>query len=113
MPIKVDDRAVFAANLEALRLSLGYDSPARFARRIGYTPRNYLCYERGQRSQDAALLRIGFKLADEFGVSLDWLFDRDSPMFRPGRRIKTKPKPTWTKVSDKVLKGPWGSDPAA
>lgn len=58
----------------ALRQSLGYETPAAFARVLGYPPRNYLAHERGERTQNAAVTWFGITVADRTGVSLDWLW---------------------------------------
>ena len=70
--------------LASLRRILGY-TPDSFAALLGMSRRAYLAYERGQRTQSAAWLRVGRAAHDATGVSFDWLFvGPPDPMFRPG-----------------------------
>ena len=63
--------------LRTLRLALGDDSMAMFARRIGYRPGRYRPYERGERVRGHELIALGIAVKDTTGTSLDWLLVGD------------------------------------
>lgn len=74
---------VVGRRLRVLRQTLGYETPAAFAAALGYRTRNYLAYERGERTQGAATARLNRAVHELTGVSFDWLFCGDN---HPGLR---------------------------
>jgi len=74
-----------AKRLRELRLSLGYETAASFARAIGYPPDKYSRYERRGilRTGVIILLVRDIKTSGHGQVSYDWLFDfgPSGPMF--------------------------------
>ncbi len=78
--------ANFAKRLRELRLFLGYQTAASFARAIGYPPDKYSRYERRGILQTGVILRL-VKAIETSGygkVRWDWLFDcRAELMFGP------------------------------
>lgn len=71
-----------------LRRYLGHE-PDAFAASLGMTTRAYLPYERGERRQGAAWLRVLLAACERTGVSLDWLLRADGsrhPQFLYGHR---------------------------
>ena len=69
--------------LRVLRQTLGYDTPAAFAKAIDYSARTYLAHERGERTQGAAQHRMMHAVHELTGASYDWLIVGDN---RPGLR---------------------------
>ncbi len=59
--------------LRVLRQTLGYESPAAFAKALHYRTPTYLAHERGERTQRAAATRMMHAVHDLTGVSYDWL----------------------------------------
>ncbi len=83
--------AGLAKRLRKLRLHLGYETAASFARAIGYPPDKYSRYER------RGILRIGvlmpllkaIEVNSNARVHYDWLFDfKPGPMFYPSEPQK-------------------------
>ncbi len=75
-----------AKRLREIRLSLGYDTAASFARAIGYPPDKYSRYERRGIERTGVLMRLlrAIKASGHGQVRYDWLFDfRPGPMFLP------------------------------
>ena len=64
----------FGGRLRVLRLSLGYESAAAFARAMGFPPGTYRPFERGERTQTAATTSLALRVKERTGVTLDWLF---------------------------------------
>ena len=79
--------AGLAKRLRELRLYLGYETAASFARAIGYPPDKYGRYERRGILRTGVILRLvrAIKASGHGQVSYDWLFDFSppSPMFMP------------------------------
>ena len=80
-----------AKRLRELRLSLGYETAASFARAIGYPPDKYSRYERRGILQTGVILLLvrAIKTSGHGRVSYDWLFDFDppGPMFVSPRKV--------------------------
>ena len=66
-----------AIRLLALRLSLGYETAASFARAIGYSPGKYRRYERRMSMQAGPVVRLAEAIGRVQHVSLDWLISGD------------------------------------
>ncbi len=78
--------AGLAKRLRKLRLHLGYETAASFARAIGYPPDKYSRYERRGILRTGVILRLveAIKTSGHGQVSYDWLFDfKPGPMFYP------------------------------
>ncbi len=84
MTEKEEFLAGLAKRLRELRLSLGYETAASFARAIGYLPDKYSRYERRGIERTGVLLRLvrAIKTSGHGQVGYDWLFD-----FRPGPMV--------------------------
>ncbi len=82
--------ALFAKRLRELRLHLGYETAASFARAIGYPPDKYSRYERRgiQRTGVLLLLVRAIKASGHGQLDYDWLFD-----FRPGKMFVPQETP--------------------
>lgn len=63
-------------NLQILRKRAGFKSAKAFAEHIGMNPGSYTNYEQGIRMMN---LEVAWKLADEFGCTLDELAGREAP----------------------------------
>ena len=85
--------AGMAKRLRELRLLLGYETAASFARAIGYPPDKYSRYERRGIERTGVVLRLvrAIKTSGHGQVSYDWLFD-----FRPGPMFLAYPVKTHT-----------------
>ena len=59
--------------MRVLRQTLGYDTPAAFAKALDYRPRTYIAHERGEITQGAAQLRMMRAVHTLTSVSADWL----------------------------------------
>ncbi len=84
----------FAKRLRELRLSLGYETAASFARAIGYPPDKYSRYERRGIERTGVLTRLvkAIETSGHGQVRYDWLLDcSDSLMFWPGTRPTVPP----------------------
>ncbi len=91
MTEKEEFLAGLAKRLRKLRLSLGYQTAASFARAIGYPPDRYRRYERRGICRTGVLLRLvrAIKTSGHGQVSYDWLFDfKPGPMFYPSEPQK-------------------------
>ena len=66
-----------AARLRILRLSLGYETAAAFAKAIGYTPNTYQRYERRLPVRPMPVINLVEAIEPITFVSLDWLFCGD------------------------------------
>ena len=82
--------------LETLRLSLGYDTAASFARGYGLDPRVYRGFELGKHSRGEGPLRL-LQALDQIGVNLTWMLtgrerqdkpESDAPVFHRRSRRK-------------------------
>ncbi len=86
--------AGLAKRLRELRLSLGYETAASFARAIGYSPDKYSRYER-RGINDSGVLKRLVKAIETSGhgkVRYDWLLDCSySLMFWPDTRPTVPP----------------------
>ncbi len=88
-----------AGRLRALRLFLGYETAASFARAIGYPPAKIRRYEREGFIQSGPMMEFVWAM-DKLGlgeISIDWLFDvgtnrmwRRQPGRRGARPVQTK-----------------------
>lgn len=92
-------RATSAKRMRELRLSLGYETAASFARAIGYSPDKIRRHERDGFIQAAPMMRFvrAMEKAGLGAMSLDWLFDVGTNRMwrrRPGRR---RARPVQTK----------------
>lgn len=89
-------RAGIAKRLRILRLTLGHETAASFARAIGYPPGKYSRYERVAFTQSGPLVRL-VKAIEGAGlgrVSLDWLAAGDlsrQPPSVAGARVVSFP----------------------
>ncbi len=84
----------FAKRLRELRLSLGYETAASFARAIGYPPDKYSRYERRGIERTGVLTRLvkAIETSGHGQVRYDWLLDcSDSLMFWPATRPAVPP----------------------
>ena len=84
------DTAAAAGRLRLLRLSLGYDTAASFARAIGYHPDTYSRYERAFLVRGSTLIRLVHAIEQVGPFSLDWLIMGDldrQPPGRPGEKV--------------------------
>ncbi len=84
---KEEFRVGFARRLRELRLHLGYETAASFARAIGCTPTQIRYYERHGISCSGALKRLvkAIETSGHGKVRYDWLLDsRPDLMFWPG-----------------------------
>ena len=66
-----------AVRLRILRMSLGYETAAGFARAIGYTPGKYQRYERRLPIRPMPVIRLVEAVEPITSLSLDWLFCGD------------------------------------
>ena len=83
-----------AKRLRELRLHLGYETAASFARAIGYPPDKYSRYERRGILRTGVVLRLvrAIKTSGHGQVSYDWLLDcSDSLMFWPDTKPAVPP----------------------
>ncbi len=73
-----------AKRLRELRMHLGYETAASFARAIGYPPHKYSRYERRGITQTGVLMRLvrAIKTSGHGQVGYDGLFD-----FKPGPMV--------------------------
>ena len=86
--------AGFAKRLRELRLFLGYEAAASFARAIGYPPDKYSRYERHGIVCSGVLTRLvkAIETSGHGKVRYDWLLDcRGDLMFWPGTRPTVPP----------------------
>ena len=86
MTDKDEFRAGLAKRLRELRLHLGYETAASFARAIGYPPDKYSRYERRGIDNSDVLTRLvdAIEASGHGTVRWDWLFDcREELMFGP------------------------------
>ncbi len=69
--------ARFTKRLRTLRVSLGYETAASFARAIGYPPDRYSRYERRGPTQSGVVVRLveAIETSGHGQVSYNWLFD--------------------------------------
>ncbi len=84
----------FAKRLRELRLSLGYETAASFARAIGYPPDKYSRYERRGIERTGVLTRLvkAIETSGHGKVRYDWLLDyRDGLMFWPDTKPTVPP----------------------
>ncbi len=84
----------FAKRLRELRLSLGYETAASFARAIGYPPDKYSRYERRGIERTGVLTRLvkAIETSGHGQVRYDWLLDcSDSLMFWPDTKPTVPP----------------------
>ncbi len=79
---------VLAKRLRELRLALGHETAASFARAIGYTPDKYSRYERHGIVQTGVVIMLvrAIKAGTQRQVNYDWLFANeercvDRPIF--------------------------------
>ena len=81
----------FAKRLRELRLFLGYQTAASFARAIGYPPDKYSRYERRGILRTGVILRLvkAIETSGHGRVRYDWLLD-----FRPGLMFWPDTRPT-------------------
>ena len=84
-------RATSAKRMRELRLSLGYETVASFARAIGYPPTKICRYEREGFIQSGPMMKFVWAMDKRgFGkISIDWLFDLDTNRkwrWRPAKR---------------------------
>ncbi len=80
--------------LRELRLHLGYETAASFARAIGYPPDKYSRYERRGILRTGVLTQLvkAIETSGHGKVRYDWLLDcRDSLMFWPDTRPTVPP----------------------
>lgn len=75
-----------ALRLKAIRQQTGF-TPAQMAARLGITPGAYNKYERGKNFPFRNTLK---RLAEDFNISMDWLFFNKGPMYykEKGQREK-------------------------
>ena len=66
-----------AVRLRALRVSLGYETAAAFARAIGYAPGTYQRYEHRLPVHPKLVVKLVRAIGPITFVSLDWLFCGD------------------------------------
>ncbi len=86
--------AGFAKRLRELRLFLGYETAASFARAIGYPPDKYSRYERRGVLRTGVLIRLvdAIEASGHGQVCYDWLLDcSGSLMFWPDTRPTVPP----------------------
>jgi transcriptional regulator with XRE-family HTH domain len=69
-----------AQRLKRLRLALGYEESAPFARALGITPNRWNNYERGFPLPTELALRLRDQCRRDgySGLSLDWIYDGDA-----------------------------------
>lgn len=70
---------------ERLRIIRGQQGQKEFAKRIGSSQTGVSAYEKGQRKPDYETL---IRVAQEFGVTLDWLLLGIGPMYCSGQQEK-------------------------
>ncbi len=86
--------AGLAKRLRELRLHLGYETAASFARAIGYPPDKYSRYERRGIERTGVLLRLvkAIETSGHGKVRYDWLLDhRSGLMFWPDTKPTVPP----------------------
>ena len=91
-------RAGIAKRLRELRLHLGYETAASFARAIGYPPAKYSRYERRGINNSGVLKPLveAIRTSGHGQVRYDWLLD-----FSPGLMFWPDSKPTVPPVRTK------------
>ena len=93
--------AGLAKRLRELRLFLGYETAASFARAIGYPPDKYSRYERRGINNSDVLKRLvkAIETSGHGKVRYDWLLDcRGGLMFWPDTRPTVQPVRTESNV---------------
>ena len=94
MTDKDEFRAGLAKRLRELRLHLGYETAASFARAIGYSPDKYSRYERRGINDSGVLKRLveAIEASGHGKVRYDWLLGcRDNRMFWPATKPTVPP----------------------
>ena len=94
MTDKDEFRAGLAKRLRELRLHLGYEMAARFARAIGYSPDKDSRYERRGINDSGVLKRLveAIEASGHGKVRYDWLLGcRDNRMFWPATKPTVPP----------------------
>ena len=71
--------------LRAVRLAMGYDSAAAFARYLGTPASTVRRCERGQLIATHRAIPLGHALCDKAGFTLDWFFAGDPQGKAPSR----------------------------
>ena len=77
------------SRFRAVRLAMGYDSAAAFARYLDMPVSTVRRCERGQLTATHRAIPLGFALCDKAGFTLDWFFAGDPQGKNRAKRPKT------------------------